>query len=101
MKWYYGGANARLSMVASGLILLAACATAPPPPIYQPYESLMQILADLQMHVDDDIYRFGQPRDIAGKNLFRATLERLKNYEATNPGAFPDVIAVSKAKALE
>jgi hypothetical protein len=89
---------------AAAIVLLAAslsCHRAPAPIEFLPYESLLQILADFAAHLDDDLYRFGYPLDVAGNNLYRATLQRLDSYEALHPGEFRGVIAVSRAQALE
>lgn len=93
-----------------GLIFLLAviiwtCASpkskVPLNPRYQPAENLLQILVDFQKHLRDDSYRFEAAKDITGKNIFKATLIRLENYQKTYPDSMLPVIYFSKAKALE
>jgi hypothetical protein len=59
------------------------------------------MVADLQAHLDEDIYRFGYPRDLTGQNLFKATIVRLLNYQNLYPGQFSDVINFSLAQCYE
>jgi hypothetical protein len=66
-----------------------------------PYESLLQLVADLQAHLDEDIYRFGYPRDITGQNLFKASIVRLANYQNLYPGEFSDVVEMALAQCHE
>jgi len=80
---------------------LCACHRAPSPPLYQPYESVTQILADFEAHRNEDLYRFGYPKDLAGQNLFRATLKRIENYETLYPGVFTDILAVARSQIYE
>jgi len=94
----------RFARLAASIAILAAasaCHRAPKPVELQPFGSLPQIIGDFAAHLDDDLYRFGFPLDIAGNNLFRATSRRLDSYEALHPGMFRDAVAVSRAQALE
>jgi hypothetical protein len=81
--------------------VLAGCRSTPTPPEWQPHESLLTILAELQLHSRDDFYRFGYPRDVTGQNVFRASLVRLENWQTQWPGRWPDVVAYAKALAFE
>ena len=90
------------------LASLWACSSAKPKssksplnPRYQPAENLLQILTDFQKHLRDDSYRFEAAKDITGKNIFKATLIRLDNYQKTYPNSMLPVIYFSRAKALE
>ncbi|MBN1477262.1 hypothetical protein JXA47_10950 [Candidatus Sumerlaeota bacterium] len=62
---------------------------------------MLTILAELELHRHEDLYRFGYPRDVTGQNVFRASLVRLANWEAQWPGRWPDIVAFSKALAYE
>lgn len=95
------GLFSRFGWAALAAAWAAGCARAPVPPQYQPYESVVQILADFVAHRSDDIYRFGYPRDVAGQNLFRATVARIDRYRALYPGRFDDSLAILKGQALE
>jgi tetratricopeptide (TPR) repeat protein len=68
---------------------------------YAPYESLLELIADVQGHLDDDIYRFGYPRDLTGQNLFKASIVRLVNYQRLYPDEFNDVIEMALAQCHE
>lgn len=82
---------------------------APPPagggataPSYaQPAEGLLIIVADVQRHLADDVYRFPFPTDITGRNIFRASLVRLANYSKLYPGRLADIVALTEAQAWE
>jgi hypothetical protein len=86
-------------------IILVSCSSAKPKgpvnPRYQPAENLLQILTDFQKHLGDDSYRFEAAKDITGKNIFKATLTRLENYQKTYPNSMVPIIYFSRAKALE
>ncbi|MCX7020120.1 MAG: hypothetical protein WCK47_06315 [bacterium] len=71
------------------------------PSYTQPAENLLIIVADIQRHLDDDIYRFPYAVDVTGKNVFRAALVRLANYETLYPGRLSDIVALAKAQAFE
>lgn len=86
---------------------LGACARAPQPdPLYQPTQSLLEALAVLRLHVDDDTYRFEPARDFTGKDVYRASLDRLESLEAIHhekirSGYLLDVILFAKGRAFE
>ncbi len=71
------------------------------PAYAQPAENLLLIVADIQRHVNDDVYRFPYATDVTGQNIFRASLVRLANYEKLYPGRMTDVISLAKAQAWE
>lgn len=71
------------------------------PSYTQPAENLLIILADIQRHLNDDVYRFPYPVDVTGQNVFRAGIVRLENYAKLYPGKLKDVVALGKAQAYE
>lgn len=87
--------------------LLVACASPPEvDPVYRPAESVLEVLAVLQRHVEDDTYRFPAARDFTGRNVYRSSLLRLENLEqlhadALRAGHLDGVIQFGKARALE
>lgn len=84
------------------LLFLSGCAeTVKVDERYKPYDNLLEILSDFRRHLEDDTYRFPPAKDITGKNIYKATLIRLKSYEEIYPGTMGDVVAFSKAKAFE
>jgi hypothetical protein len=100
---------ARLARAGAALlaVLAAGCASAPPSePSDQPTQDLLEVVAVLRLHVDDDTYRFAPARDISGRNVFRASFERLESLETAHAeklstGYMTDVLWFSKARALE
>lgn len=71
------------------------------PAYAQPAENLLLIVADIQRHLEDDVYRFPYATDVTGQNIFRSALVRLANYEKLYPGRMTDVVALAKAQAWE
>jgi hypothetical protein len=93
--------------IAILIIILGGCASSNNKkkstinPRYQPAQNLLQILTDFQRHLDDDSYRFESPKDVTGKNIFKATLIRLDNYQKSYPNTMVPIVYYSRAKALE
>jgi hypothetical protein len=89
------------------LAFAAACAKpAPPDPRYRPTENVLEAIAVLRLHVDDDTYRFPPARDFSGKNVYRASLARLEALEQIHSEKFKsgyllDALLFAKARALE
>lgn len=71
------------------------------PALAQPAENLLLIVADIQRHLADDIYRFPYPVDANGQNVFRAGIVRLSNYEKAFPGRMRDLISLAQGQAFE
>lgn len=92
---------------ALAAIASLACASTPEiDPVYRPAESVLEVLAVLQRHVDDDTYRFPAARDFTGRNVYRSSLLRLENLEhlhadGLRAGHLDGVIHFGKARALE
>jgi tetratricopeptide (TPR) repeat protein len=99
--------RARLSAQACACAALASgCAGTEPPPALAPSQDLLEIVALVRLHVDDDTYRFPTARDFTGKNVFRVSFERLESLETGHPeklssGYATDVVWFTKARALE
>jgi tetratricopeptide (TPR) repeat protein len=68
---------------------------------YKPAETLLEILADFQRHINDDTYRFPTFKDITGQNIYKATLIRLNNFEKLHPNKFGPIVAYTRARAYE
>ena len=89
------------------LVLCASCASAPKiDPVYRPTENILEVIAVLRAHIDDDTYRFEPARDFTGRNVYRSSLLRLENFEELHPdalraGHMDGVIAFAKARSLE
>jgi hypothetical protein len=66
-----------------------------------PYDDLLELLAVLAWHLDDDLYRYPPPKDPTGHDVFLLTLERLTGWEQRFPGRLRDVIDFATAQALE
>ena len=74
--------------------------------VYGPTESLLEVVAVLRRHVNDDTYRFLPATDFTGRNVYRSTLLRLENLErvhadALRLGHMDAVIQFAKARSLE
>lgn len=102
------GGTARGAAVALAGALLGGCLGGSPPPeaAYRPTENVLETVAVLRLHIDDDTYRFPPARDFAGKNVYRATLNRLESLEEIHADKFKsgyllDVVWFAKASALE
>lgn len=88
-------------LVLAGLTL-ASCSTPRPDPVYGPYRSLIEVVAELELGVNADLYRFDPPTDVTGENLYRATLARLAAFEnlVTDPSYGP-TLKFAQARARE
>jgi len=74
--------------------------------IYDPAESVTEIVAVLRRHIPDDTYRYPPGKDFTGRNVYRASLIRLENIERMysnelRSGYLDSVIAFAKARSLE
>jgi len=87
--------------------LCASCASTPEvDPVYRPTENVLEVIAVLRAHIDDDTYRFEPARDFTGRNAYRSSLLRLENLEELHPdalraGLMDGVIAFAKGRSLE
>ena len=94
-------------LACAALALCASCASAPKvDPVYRPTENVLEVIAVLRAHIDDDTYRFEPARDFTGRNVYRSSLLRLENLEELHPdalraGHMDGVIAFAKARSLE
>ncbi len=68
---------------------------------FAPYEDLLEVIATLTWHLNDDVYRFPPPRDPTGHDLYRLTLSRLDAWEKRFPGKMRDVTTFTRARTLE
>jgi hypothetical protein len=73
----------------------------PDNPQYVTEEDLLKIVAEFQRASGKDTYRFAIAKDVTGANIDKATLRRLQDYEAKHPGAYPELIAFTRARAFE
>jgi hypothetical protein len=68
---------------------------------FAPYEDLLEVLAPLTWHLNDDLYRFPPPRDPTGHDLLQLSLARLIGWEKRFPSSLRDVTTFGRAEALE
>lgn len=102
-------ARFRPSLVILSIFLFTFCGCAKPvieDTRYRPAENILEIVAVLRRHIPDDTYQFEPARDFTGRNIYRASLLRLENFEALHSdllrsGFMMDVIAFAKGRALE
>ncbi|MCX7767215.1 MAG: hypothetical protein N2246_10970, partial [Candidatus Sumerlaeia bacterium] len=86
------------------LIVFCSCRTPKPEIIDKellPSHTLTSIVAELKIYQLSDVYRFSYPQTPAGQNVFKATLQRLDNFETLYPGVATDIVNFSRALALE
>jgi hypothetical protein len=90
------------------LLAAASCSSSPPltDPRYRPTESVLEVVAALRLHIEEDTYRRPPARDFTGKNIYRASFSRLENLEATyasklRSGYLQDVIWFAMARSAE
>jgi len=100
------GLSRRAVRACACAAFLGACASPEPPPALTPTQDLLEVVAVVRLHVDDDTYRFPTARDFTGKNVFRVAFERLESLETAQPeklasGYATDVVWFTKARALE
>ena len=87
--------------------LLGSCGKAPETaPRYEATEGILEVISVLRLHVEDDTYRFPPARDFTGKNVYRASLNRLESMEEAYAqklasGYLLDVVLFAKGRALE
>ncbi len=84
----------------------AGCAKPQPDPIYRPTESVLEVVAVLRRHVDDDTYHFQPAQDFTGRNVYRSSLLRLESLEKLHADALRSahmdgVLAFAKGRSLE
>lgn len=106
MRRRTGARRAILSLLLGSAVLSGCRSTPDPDPRYRPAESLLEVVAVLRRHVNDDTYHFQPARDFTGRNIYRASLLRLENLEevhaqALRSGYMDDVIAFARGRALE
>ncbi len=90
-----------LSVVLLPLLLVGCAGGVAKDPRYAPSESLLDIVTDFHRFSREDLYRFSVPKDIAGINVYKATLIRLEDYEQKHPDRYPDIIWYTRAMAYE
>ena len=98
--------RARVLAWLAAALAIGCAKPAPVQPQYQPAASVLEVIATLRRHIPDDTYRFEPARDFSGRNVYRASLIRLESLERVHAeslraGTLDDVIAFSKARALE
>ncbi len=91
-------------LIAGGL---TSCGKAPETaPRYEATEGILEVVSVLRLHIEDDTYRFPPARDFTGKNVYRASLNRLESMEEAYAqklasGYLLDVVLFAKGRALE
>jgi tetratricopeptide (TPR) repeat protein len=98
--------RARLAAAVLAALAVACASTGEPPQSAVATQDLLEVVAVVRLHVDDDTYRFAPARDYSGKNVFRTSFERLERFETAHPeklasGYATDVVWFTKARALE
>lgn len=81
-------------------LLLLACATRPVPAPY-PHESVLTVLGELKIFLNQNPYRDPPGRDLQGRNIYRVTLERLDSLKSLTGPEYTDVLAFARGECLE
>lgn len=68
---------------------------------FAPYEDLVEVVAVLTWHLDDDVYRFPAAKDPTGIAIYGLTLTRLDSWQKRYPGKLTDVIGFARAQVFE
>src|SRR5690242_10959005 len=91
----------RLAFLLLALALARPAVAGDAAAAFAPYEDLLEVLAPLTWHLNDDLYRFPPPRDPTGHDLLQLSLARLEGWEKRFPSSFRDVTTFGRAEALE
>ncbi len=90
-----------LAALVLGLALAPSARAGDATGAFAPYEDILQVIADLTWHLNDDTYRFPPPKDATGHELYQLALRRIENWEKRYPGRLVDVTGFTRAEALE
>lgn len=93
----------RLALPAAilALALLGGCARVSNKAPY-PHESVLTIVAELKIFLNQDPYRLPPGQDLNGRNIYRVSMERLDALQGlTGAGAYADVLAFARGECLE
>ncbi|MCW5892429.1 MAG: hypothetical protein KIT14_18060 [bacterium] len=90
-----------LSAVLAGTLVAAPARAGDATGAFAPYEDLVEVVAVLTWHLDDDAYRFPAAKDPTGIAVYGLTLTRLDSWQKRYPGRLADVVGFSRAQVLE
>ena len=68
---------------------------------YQPYENILEVVAEFYRHRDDDLYLYKPAIDISGINIYKATIKRLDNFRKLYPSRLSGMIHYIEAESYE
>jgi tetratricopeptide (TPR) repeat protein len=71
------------------------------PRVPYPHESILTIVAELKLFLEQDPYTQPPGTDLEGRNIFRVTLERLAQLEPLLDAEYEDVLAFARGECLE
>lgn len=67
-----------------------------------PHESVLTVVAELKIFLNQDPYRLPPGQDLNGRNIYRVSLERLQALQGlAGAGRYADVIAFARGECLE
>lgn len=90
-----------LSAVLGGALLAVPARAGDATGAFAPYEDLVEVVAVLTWHLDDDTYRFPPAKDPTGIAVYGLTLTRLDSWQKRYPGKLTDVVGFARAQVLE
>jgi len=89
-----------LSLCLFPLLLLGGCVRAPEPAPY-PHESILTVIAELKIFLNEDPYRQPPGRDLEGLNIYRVSLKRLDELMALTGEEYLDILQFARGESLE
>lgn len=87
--------------VLIAVFVCGSCTNTPPSSRYEPHRHILTVIAEVSAFRDYDIYRHKPPTDPAGRNIYRALLDSLIEYEKRYPDKFNLSIQFAKALCYE
>ena len=91
----------RVGLFGLGLAFaLAACSRVEPRVPY-PHESILTIVAELKLFLEQDPYTQPPGTDLEGRNIYRVSLERLAQLDQLLDPGYADVVDFARGECLE
>lgn len=90
-----------MAAVLAGTVAAAPARAGDATGAFAPYEDLVEVVAVLAWHLDDDVYRFPAAKDPTGIAIYGLTLTRLDSWQKRYPGKQTDVITFARAQVFE
>lgn len=86
--------------VCIGFLLAGGCARKPVEPPY-PHESVLTVIAELKIFLEQDPYHLAPGTDLDGRNIYRVSLQRINQLEELLSDEYRDILAFARAQCME